>query len=386
MQNRLIIFFITLIGITGIAIFFLPFLQQTTTTPSAFTIKPSSTLPHNTSPETIATNLEIPWAIAFLPASPNASQGGPDVTILITERTGAIKTIRNGILDQDPLATIDEVKASGEGGLLGIAVDPEFEQNNFIYIYYTYDDSGANTKNRVVRFKLTNKILSDKTILVDAIPGASNHDGGRIAFGPDGFLYITTGDAQEPSLAQNTNSLAGKILRVTKDGKAATDNPFNNRVYSYGHRNPQGISWDENGNLWETEHGPSGGFYPNCCQDEINKIIKGKNYGWPNSVGNNISTGTVGPILHSGKDTWAPGSVLFYNGSLYFGGLKGSALYKYTIENKKLTEHFKNEFGRIRDIVLGPDGFFYITTSNRDGRGIPSSDDDKIIRIDPSTF
>ena len=207
----------------------------------------------------IAQNLEVPWAIAFLP-------GGD---MLVTERPGRVQLISSQNSNTTMIADLSQVKQIGEGGLLGIALDPDFESNNYVYLYYTYDGSGNNTKNRVVRMKFENGQLENEEILVDTIPGASNHNGGRIKFGPDGFLYIATGDAQEPSLAQNKNSLAGKILRVTSDGKAAPENPFGNRVYSYGHRNVQGLSWDSNGNLWATEHGRSG---VQSGLDELNLI------------------------------------------------------------------------------------------------------------------
>ena len=204
--------------------------------------------------------------------------------------------------------------------------------------------------------------MREDKIIVDRIPGAPNHDGGRIKFGPDNFLYITTGDAQEPSLAQDRNSLAGKILRVTRDGDPVPDNLFGTRIYSYGHRNPQGITWDNQGRLWETEHGSS-------ATDELNLITPGKNYGWPEIRGDQTRAGMVSPVIQSGSQTWAPGGVAFLNGSIFFAGLRGSALYEYKINEKRLVEHFKNEYGRLRDVVVGPDNMLYVTTSNRDGRG-----------------
>ena len=324
---------------------------------------------------TLATNLEVPWALVFLPASP---AGGPDKSILFTERIGRVRLIdKNGALQEFPIATINDVKQSGEGGLLGIVLHPNFTNNHFIYLYYTYGASGDETLNRVVRLRFENNILSGKTIIVDKIPGAPNHNGGRIKFGPDGFLYIATGDAQNPSLSQNKNSKAGKILRVTDEGKIPADNPFGNEVYSYGHRNPQGLTWDENDILWETEHG-------NSTLDELNIIEKGKNYGWPIIQGNQASVGMETPIVNSGSDTWAPSGAAFLNNSIFFGGLRGQALFEYNIENKKFTAHLKGELGRIREVVLGPDNLLYITTSNRDGRGIPDTTDDKIIRINPA--
>lgn len=323
------------------------------------TLIPSSTQSTTQIPkiQTIARNLEVPWALVFL----------PDNSLLVTEREGRVKLIKDGQVSL--VGKITEVKQTGEGGLHGIAIDPGFNNNHFVYLYYTYQEDGPNTLNRVARFTFDGQSLKDQTIIVDKIPGASIHDGGRIKFGPDKLLYTTTGDASQPSLSQDKNSLAGKILRVSGDGKV--------EVYSYGHRNPQGITWDEDGRLWEVEHGQS-------ATDEINLIEMGKNYGWPEIRGDQTKSGMVSPILHSGTDTWAPGGVAFYDGSIYFGGLRGQALFQYMIDSKQLKTHFKGGLGRIREVVLGPDNLLYITTSNRDGRGTPSSDDDKILRIDPN--
>lgn len=319
----------------------------------------------------IARDLEIPWGLAFL----------PDGSLLFTERPGKV-----GIIDMEgnshPVAEIPIVQHIGEGGLLGIAVHPDFKNNKYIYLYYTYSTStGNDTLNRVARFKFDNNNLTDEEIIVDAIPGAANHNGGRIKFGPDNYLYITTGDAQNPSLAQDTNSKAGKILRVTDQGQPAPDNPFANLVYSYGHRNSQGITWDNNGKLWATEHGRSG---IQSGLDELNLIEKGKNYGWPVIQGDERKEGMVSPVIHSGpNDTWAPAGAVFYKERIFFAGLRGESLFEYKITDKSLKKHFHKELGRIRAVVLGKDGYLYITTSNRDGRGIPRERDDKIIKINP---
>lgn len=314
----------------------------------------------------IAQNLEVPWAIALLPNN----------DMLITERKGQIIRInQNGNVES--VINIDEVLQIGEGGLLGIAAHPDFTKNNYIYAYYTYAADGNQTLNRVVRYFLKNNALIDKKIIIDRIPGAQNHNGGRIKFGPDGFLYIATGDAQEPSLAQDINSLAGKILRVDSNGRPAPGNPFNNAIFSYGHRNPQGLTWINN-ELWATEHGPS-------TRDELNRIEQGKNYGWPTITGNEQRAGMQTPVINSGSDTWAPSGLVDYKGILYFAGLRGNALYSFDPNNPEngVKEYFKIEFGRLREVVLGTDGNFYITTSNKDGRGIPDEGDDKILRINP---
>ncbi|MBI2011580.1 PQQ-dependent sugar dehydrogenase [Candidatus Daviesbacteria bacterium] len=335
------------------------------------------TTSQNNSPiiEVIATGLDTPWAIAFL----------PDKGMLVTERPGRVRLIDSrDKLQEQPVATLNQVKEIGEGGLMGIALHPDFSENNSIYIYYTYSGSGNDTLNRVSRFTYKDNRLSSEQIIVDKIPGATNHNGGRIKFGPDKFLYITTGDAQQPSLAQNKNSLAGKILRVTDEGRAAPGNPFNNLIYSYGHRNPQGIAWDSKNQLWETEHGPSGLETGN---DEVNKIEAGKNYGWPEIRGVETKPGMEFPVADSGKSiTWAPAGAAIIDRKLYFGGLRGQALYALSLEGDALFENFKNEFGRIREVILGPDRMLYITTSNNDGRGIPDNEDDRIIKIDPSSL
>ncbi len=316
----------------------------------------------------LARNLEIPWSLVFL----------PDGSILFTERPGRVRMIGvGGKPASESIYTVGDVKAQGEGGLLGITIDPEFAKNRYVYIYYTYS-GGDNTLNRVARFKFDGKSFSDRKVIVDSIPGASNHNGGRIKFGPDGYLYITAGDSQKPSLAQDTNSLAGKILRVDRDGNSAVGNSFGNRVYSYGHRNPQGLAWDSSGQLWETEHG-------NSRHDEVNKIGMGKNYGWPTIGGQETKAGMEKSVRESGEDTWAPSGLLFYNNSLFWAGLRGSALFevKDPLGSAKFTVHFKNEYGRLRDVVLGSDGLFYVLTNNRDGRGQVMDGDDKILVINP---
>jgi aldose sugar dehydrogenase len=320
--------------------------------------------------EVIAQNLEIPWSMAFL----------PNGDLLFTERAGSLKVISNR--NVRTISEIEDVRHIGEGGLMGVEVHPDFEQNNFIYIMLTYQGNGNNTLNRVVRYKLANNSLSDRRVIMDNIPGGINHNGGRIKFGPDKFLYVATGDSGEPSLAQDRNSLAGKILRITDNGRAAPGNPFRTEVYSYGHRNPQGLAWDTDGRLWSTEHGRSAptGY------DEVNIIIAGKNYGWPEIQGDQKRSGMESPLAQSGNDTWAPAGAAFYQDKYFFTGLRGRSLYELTTENGNavITRHFNDEFGRIRDVILGNDGLLYIATSNLDGRGTPKENDDKIIRIDPS--
>ena len=325
--------------------------------------------------EVVAENLNTPWAIAWL----------PDSSMFVTERPGRVRFVdSSGNLVSEPVVEVSNVLEIGEGGLLGMALHPDFAQNKYVYLYYTHSDDGANTTNRVVRMVYQDGRLGDEQIIIDKIPGAANHNGGRLKFGPDGLLYVTTGDAGNPSVAQDMDSLGGKILRVTDEGAAAPDNPFGNLVYSYGHRNPQGLAWDSENRLWATEHGRSGaqsGF------DELNLIEKGANYGWPEIEGDETREGMTAPVLHSGSTvTWAPAGMAYFSESVYFGGLRGQALYEATIgaAETELLQHLAGEVGRIREVILGPDGLIYITTSNRDGRGNPAETDDRIIRINPA--
>ena len=333
--------------------------------------------------ETIAENLEIPWEIVF----------APDGRIFFTERVGALRVIEDGQLNPEPVTSIDV--GAGEGGLLGLALDPSFEQNHFLYLYYTYFEFPF-TYNKVVRYTENANSLADEFILVDKIPGAAWHDGGRLKFGPDEKLYITTGEAGNADSAQDLNSLGGKILRVNPDGTIPSDNPFaDSIIFSYGHRNPQGIDWDPvTGKLVSSEHGPSGerGF----AHDEINVIESGKNYGWPKVIGGEHNSDFVDPILHTGDDTWAPSGATFYDSdnipeweNKYFvATLRGSHLRMLDLnieENQVISSEalFSNTFGRLRDASMGPDGNLYLLTSNRDGRGSPAENDDRILRIVP---
>lgn len=354
-----------------------------------FVVRPSSPDPvsNNTSspakepekkisaPLVVAKNLEIPWDIAFL----------PDGNMLVTERTGSILKMKpDGTSVEISTAAI---RKNGEGGLLGVTLHPKFSQNHLVYFYMTAPGQNGNTENRVERYKFENNQLSDKKLIISGIPGAIYHDGGRMEFGPDGLLYITTGDATKPAIAQDKKSLGGKILRLGDDGSIPKDNPFGTAIYSYGHRNPQGLAWDSAGRLWETEHARSGAL---SGLDEINLIKPGANYGWPDIEGDKVKTGMVTPEWNSGASvTWAPASLVYLKGNLFFGGLMGESLYKATLKDDKVVEvksYFKGEFGRIRTVRLGPDGMLYLTTSNQDGRGTPTEDDDRIIKVDPASL
>lgn len=325
--------------------------------------------------DTVATKLNIPWEIGFL----------PNGEMLVTERPGNLVRISKS---GKKIIPVKNVAQKGDGGLLGMVVHPDFAENNRIYLYIT--SAAANPVNRVISYKLVDDKLSDPIVIVDNIPGATVHNGGRMALGSDNYLYITTGDADQKDNAQNLGSLSGKILRVDPNGNIPEDNPFKGSpVYSYGHRNPEGITWTDSGVLWATEHGRS---LPQSGFDEVNMIFKSSNYGWPVIEGDKTRADMKNPVLHSGPSiTWAPGSAQYYKGSIFFGALKGRGLYEAVLnkeENKveRMIVHFKGEFGRIRTVHLGPDGNFYITTSNRDGLGKPMEGDDKIFKVNPVLF
>ncbi len=320
--------------------------------------------------EVVASGLDIPWEIVFLP-------GGE---LLVTERSGNLVLIgKTATRIQVP-----NVEQRGEGGLLGLALDPDYAANNRIYLYLTSLENGQ-LVNRVERYVFKNGTLSDRKVIFEGILGASNHDGGRIEFGPDGYLYITTGDAQNSDSAQDITSLQGKILRITSEGEIPEGNPFASAVWSYGHRNPQGLAWDAEGRLWSTEHGPSGA---GSGYDELNLITPGANYGWPEIQGEEEREGMVSPVIQSGGSvTWAPGDVEYLDGKLYFTGLRGSALYVVSLDGERIAgfdTFFSGDYGRLRAVRLGPDGYLYISTSNRDGRGNPGAEDDLILRVNPN--
>lgn len=334
--------------------------------------------------EAVAGGLETPWAIVF----------APDGRIFITERPGRIRVIKDGKLQGQPWMEIDAYEVS-EAGLMGLALDPEFSRNRFVYAAYTYRDSSGRLTNRLARLRedpATGKGTMDK-VLLDGVAGSNNHNGGRVKFGPDGKLYWTMGDAQNTRFSQNISSMNGKILRLNPDGTLPPDNPFGKSpVYSYGHRNPQGLAWQPStGRLYSTEHGPSG--FQDCCRDEVNLIEPGKNYGWPIIRGDETKQGMVAPLIHSGEsETWAPGGATFvargpWAGSLLFTGLRGQSLYRLVLDAKdprkviSFERLFVRHFGRLRDVAEGPDGAIYLLTSNRDGRGRPAPDDDRVLRL-----
>jgi len=337
--------------------------------------------------EVVAKNLEIPWAIAF----------APDGRMFVTERPGRVRLVEDGKLQSEPLVVIREVEHVGEGGLMGLALDPQFFENHFIYLSYTYRSSQG-LAIKIVRYKEESGKLIDPVVILENIPGSGVHNGCRIRFGPEGKLYVTAGDATEPDLAQDLNSLAGKILRLNRDGKIPSDNPFSSSpVYSYGHRNPQGIDWHPlSGLLLSTEHGPTGFDGPGGG-DEVNIIEAGKNYGWPAIHHQQTKKGMVSPLLEF-TPAIGPAGGSFYRGNripkfknnFFFGALRGRRIHRLVLSEpdyRTVQQHerlLEDVFGRIRDVVEGPDGGLYFCTSNRDGRGTPHEDDDRILRIVPA--
>lgn len=344
----------------------------TTTTEATRTLLPVGEL------ETVVGGLSVPWEIAFVDES----------TFLVTERGGVIRVVEDGAVRDEPVATLDAV-ARGEGGVLGMALHPLFPDVRAAYVYYTAADG-----NRVSRFEVAgDHSFSDEEVIIEGIPAAPTHDGGRIAFGPDTYLYVTTGDAAQPDLAADLDSLAGKILRIADDGSIPDGNPFDGSpVWSYGHRNPQGLAWGADGTMYASEHGPSGEFGMRA-NDEVNRIDPGGFYGWPFVIGGQ-PTGSgappaepIEPIAASGDaDTWAPSGIAVVPGPdgdvILVAGLRGAALLRFDVTGDGVEPAGAevDGIGRIRIVTLGPDGCLYLGTSNTDGRGDPGPDDDRILR------
>lgn len=345
-----------------------PFVYRQVFAPTTSSL-PVATTTEQSEITVLARDLAIPWDVARL----------PNGAYLVTERPGTLARIDpdGSVLRID----VPKVTPVGEGGLMGMVLHPAFSENNYVYLYRTILSDDTRT-NEVVRFVYQNDHrLTDETVIVGDIPGARYHDGGRIEFGPDGMLYITTGDAGTPTLAQDLDSLAGKLLRVTDTGEIPEDNPFGTMVYSYGHRNSQGIAWDAEGRLWSTEHGRSG---VQSGLDELNLIVPGGNYGWPTIEGDAVQDGMIAPVVNSGPDeTWAPASLTAIDNTLYFAGLRGQRLYRAEVladDSVTLSTYFVEEYGRLRAARV-IDDTLYLTTSNTDGRGRAGSDDDLLIAV-----
>lgn len=337
--------------------------------------------------ETVAGGLQVPWGIAFLP-------GG---NLLFTERPGRVRIIENGKLKAEPVYQVADVEPSGESGLMDVSIHPNFKENKFVYLAYAYRGDGKQVK--VVRYKFDGKTFLEPKTIVENIPGAPNHAGTRARFAPDGKLYVTTGDSTDWNLAQKTDSLAGKTLRLNDDGTIPEDNPFvkdksyRPEIFSIGHRNAQGLAWSPEGLMFQTEHGPSGFEGKGGGADEVNIVDRGKNYGWAEIYGALKKDGMESPLLEY-SPACAPASALVYSGSVFpafkgnffFGCLKGERIIRVVLNGRSVVSQedlLKGAYGRIREMAQSPDGLIYFSTSNRDGRGSAAQEDDRIMRIVP---
>ena len=334
--------------------------------------------------ETVVTGLEVPWSIAFTSAT----------RILVTERPGRVRVVENGVLRSAPLAVISDVESRGETGLMGLTLAPDYEKSRFLYVAHAYAVPGG-IRVRIVRFHDDGTGLSQRKVILEGLPAARFHAGCRLRFGPDGKLYVTTGDATTREIAQQLDSLGGKTLRLNPDGTIPADNPFpGSPIFSYGHRNSQGLDWQPGTGLqFQTEHGPSGFDGPGGG-DEVNIVEKGKNYGWPVVHHKMSREGMVSPLLEF-TPAIAPSGASFVTGSK-LPALKGDFLFACLIGERLMrvrldpadsrrvldTEPlFVHEYGRLREVQNGPDGAVYFTTSNRDGRGSVRRGDDRILRL-----
>lgn len=324
-----------------------------TTTP----LPPTTPTAPSGGPTVLATGLQIPWSIAFNGSTPLISERG-------TARIQAVDA--NGALTA--IATLSGVSGTGEGGLLGIAV-----RDGYLYAYFT-----AGAENRIARYPLTGTgaatRLGTAQPLLSGIPAGSNHNGGRLAFGPDGMLYASTGDAGATSRAQDLNSLGGKILRLTPDGRVPADNPFvGSYVYSYGHRNVQGLAWASDGAMYASEFGQN-------TWDELNLIKAGGNYGWPTVEGKAGNSRYTDPLQQWPTAEASPSGIAISGGNLYIANLRGERLRKVPLSAPGTSsEFYVQQYGRLRDVTVAPDGRLYIITNNTDGRGTPKAGDDRLL-------
>jgi aldose sugar dehydrogenase len=315
----------------------------------------------------LASNLAVPWGVAFLPDGSALVSGRDSHRIVRIDPDGRVTTVGTvaGVADN-----------SGEGGLLGVALSPTFATDALVYAYLT-----SATDNRIVRMTYRAGTLGAPAVIFSGIPKAGVHNGGRIAFGPDGMLYATAGDATQKTRAQDLDYLGGKVLRMTPDGRPAPGNPFpGSVVYTLGHRNPQGLAWGPDGSLYEAEFGQS-------ALDELNLLRPGKNYGWPDVEG---TIGPSDPKYTAPLLTWptgeaSPSGLAFAGDSLWMATLQGKRVYRIPVLGPgrvtTLTPILTGDYGRLRTVARAPDGSLWISTSNRDGRGEPVTADDRIVRV-----
>ena len=345
--------------------------------------------------ETIAENLEIVWSIIF----------APDGRMFFTERPGRVRVVENGKLREKPFFIIPDIELSGESGLMGMTLHPDFANNHYVYLAYAYQDATKQQNVRVVRYRETGETLVEPKTIIEAIPASKYHAGTRLKFGPDSKLYITTGDATKQKRAQNLSLINGKTLRLNDDGTIPPDNPFVNQkdarpeIWTYGHRNAQGMDFQpETGLMFQTEHGPSlidgVSLFKRTGGDEVNIVERGKNYGWDKISHNMTKKGMETPIIEF-SPAIAPASGMFYRGNLFpefknnflFGALKGEMIVRLVMDGRKIVSRdnlLEKQYGRIREVAEAPDGSIYFSTSNRDGRGDAAAADDRILRIIPA--
>jgi glucose/arabinose dehydrogenase len=316
--------------------------------------------------KTLASNLAVPWGLDFL----------PDGDALVGERnTGRVLRVASSGSGATPVGTISGAfNNGGEGGLLGIALSPHFATDQWVYMYLTTQND-----NRVIRVKYDGSTLSGRQDLLTGIPSGNTHNGGCLWFtkGSPTSLFVSVGDTRNSALAQNKSSLAGKILRLKMDGTAQSGNPFGTRVYTYGHRNVEGVTIGPRGRIWASELGEN-------TWDELNVIRAGRNYGWPKQEGPDGPGGYPDPFTQWHPENCSPSGVAIAHGRAWVGALRGQSLWSVDIgghNEKERVRHFRNAFGRIRNVKLAPDNTLWITTSNRDGRGTPTATDDRVIRI-----
>ncbi|RTX73400.1 quinoprotein glucose dehydrogenase [Mammaliicoccus sciuri] len=311
--------------------------------------------------ETVAQGLDTPWSIAR----------SNDVFYL-SERPGKIIKIDGNKKTEQQVDLEKEVSTAAEAGLLGFVLAPDFKDSQEAYAYYTYEDNGQ--FNRIVKLKLENDTWKEEEVLIDKIPSGQYHHGGRLKIGPDDKLYATTGDASDEQNAQDKDTLGGKILRINLDGSKPKDNPMSNSyVYSYGHRNPQGLVWTPDGQMYASEHG-------NQANDEINEIKKEHNYGWPVIEGNEENNNMETPIFTSGSDdTWAPSGIAFKDGIIYSAALRGEGIMRFDVEKDEMKK-VATKYGRIRDVYIVNNDLYFVS-NNTDGRGNPSKNDDKMYKV-----
>ena len=316
---------------------------------------------------TIAEGLAVPWGIDFL----------PDGSAVVTERdsTRVLRVLDDGTVE--PIGTVDAAAPEGEGGLLGVAVSPTYDDDRLLYFYVTTSED-----NRVVRAVFDDADaaagISEPEVVLAGIPNGFVHDGGRLAFGPDGMLYVSTGETGQPALAQDRDSLAGKILRITPEGDPAPGNPDGSPVWSWGHRNVQGLAFDDEDRLWASEFGDS-------TWDELNRIEKGANYGWPEVEGRGDRDDFTDPQVVWATENASPSGLAYLDGHVWMAALRGQRLWRVDVSTGQARDpqdFFVGEYGRMRTVVVAPDGRLWVTTSNRDGRGDPAAEDDRILVVE----